>query len=40
MLGHLVLGRYDRDGETRVQAAPAHAGWMRRVLGALFRRHH
>jgi hypothetical protein len=39
MLGHLVYNRYVPENDGYVRAAPANAGWMRRVLGALFRRH-
>jgi hypothetical protein len=39
MLGHLVLGRYAAGSGSRSQPLPAQSGWMRRVLGALFRRH-
>jgi hypothetical protein len=38
MLGHLVVGRYGA-GSAQERREPAHYGWMRRVLGALFRRH-
>ncbi|HWA91884.1 MAG TPA: hypothetical protein VG889_17730 [Rhizomicrobium sp.] len=39
MLGHLVVGRYGTEGETRTAfAAPVPPGWLRRVL-ALLRRH-
>jgi hypothetical protein len=38
MLGHLVYGRYGAvDGEQSHATRP-QPGWMRRVLGALFRR--
>jgi len=39
MLGHLVLGRYGRGSEQSLLAPPAASGLVRRVLGALFRRH-
>jgi hypothetical protein len=40
MLGHLVFGRYGSGSEAQaVHATPVPSGWMRRVLGALFRRH-
>jgi hypothetical protein len=39
MLGHLVSGRYASGSDGYVHAEPAHIGWLRRVLGALFRRH-
>jgi len=39
MLGHLVYNRYASGDNGHVRAVPAHTGWMRRVLGALFRRH-
>jgi hypothetical protein len=39
MLGHLVSGRYVSDSDGYVRAEPAYIGWLRRVLGALFRRH-
>lgn len=38
MLGHLVYNRYASENDGHVRAAPARAGWMRRVLGAIFRR--
>lgn len=38
MLGHLVYNRYASGDDGHVRATPAHAGWMRRMLGALFRR--
>jgi len=38
MLGHLVFGRYGTRSEQQVLNVPAEPGWMRRVLGALFRR--
>jgi hypothetical protein len=39
MLGHLVFNRYEVGNETRSVALPhGHSGWLRRVLGALFRR--
>jgi hypothetical protein len=39
MLGHLVPNRYASGSDGYVRAAPTNTGWMRRVLGALFRRH-
>jgi hypothetical protein len=40
MLGHLVFGRYATGSaeELRVIAEPVMPAWMRRVLGAMFRR--
>jgi hypothetical protein len=40
MLGHLVFGLYASGSaeELRVVAAPVIPAWMRRVLGAMFRR--
>jgi hypothetical protein len=40
MLGHLVFGRYASGSaeELRVVADPLLPAWMRRVLGAMFRR--
>jgi len=39
MLGHLVVNRYEAGNETRNAALPHRdLGWLRRVLGALFRR--
>jgi hypothetical protein len=38
MLGHLVSNGHASDGDGYVRAAPQFAIWMRRVLGALFRR--
>jgi hypothetical protein len=39
MLGHLVYNGHASGSDGYVRNAPANAGWMRRVLGALFRRH-
>jgi hypothetical protein len=39
MLGHLVYNGHASDNDGYVRVTPALAGWMRRVLGALFRRH-
>jgi len=36
MMGHLVYGRYAAEGETH---AARRAGWLRRLLNALLRRH-
>jgi hypothetical protein len=38
MLGHLVFNRYAAERERFVTTAPAQSGWVRRVLGAMFRR--
>jgi hypothetical protein len=38
MLGHLVVGRYGAEGETREHAARVQNTWLRRMW-ALFRRH-
>lgn len=38
MLGHLVFNRYALGNDGHVRDVPADAGWVRRVLGALFRR--
>jgi hypothetical protein len=40
MLGHLVFGRYaaGSEAELRVIAEPVLPAWMRRALGAMFRR--
>jgi hypothetical protein len=40
MLGHLVFGRYATEGaaELRVVADPVMPAWLRRMLGAMFRR--
>ena len=37
MLGLLVVGRYPGEFETRFVSEPNGPGWLRRVLGALFR---
>jgi len=37
MLGHLVLGRYNSDGESKTLAA-REAGWMSRVFRSIFRK--
>jgi hypothetical protein len=39
MLGHLVYNGHASGSDGYVRTAPQTAGWMRRVLGALFRRH-
>jgi hypothetical protein len=39
MLGHLVLGRYSADGETRGPIVH-EPGWMTRVIRSLFRKRH
>jgi hypothetical protein len=41
MLGHLVFGRYATESaaELRVVANPVLPAWVRRMLGAMFRRH-
>jgi hypothetical protein len=38
MLGHLVPCRYETERYQPVLSAPAQAGFLRRMLGALFRR--
>jgi hypothetical protein len=38
MLGHLVFGRYGAGSERSLATVPVQSGWMRRVLGAMFRR--
>lgn len=37
MLGLLVVGRYAAEGETQNVSGSPRDGWLRRVLGALFR---
>jgi hypothetical protein len=39
MLGHLVSNGHASSSDGYVRSAPQIAVWMRRVLGALFRRH-
>ncbi len=39
MLGHLVFNRYAPANEGFTHVEPTNFGWLRRVLGALFRRY-
>jgi hypothetical protein len=38
MMGILVVGRHGAGSGASAHGSTAHAGWMRRVLGALFGR--